>query len=158
VGQVEHPAGSNRGWLPDLVNQHFGSPLGSRWCANAAGYLRWWARLWVPSRDVGACDEWRDQAEAAGKWVSASALDLTNPAQAPTGSVVLYTSWKRLASGPYAGRWDAIHAGLLFEVPPSGRARPNLEGNGSARAFSANGGAVVLKDVDRPRVYGLVLP
>lgn len=154
VGQTEWPAGSNRGWLPDLLADHFGEPRGLAWCARGAGFLRWWARLPLPGENVGSCDAWRDWGERTHRWVSAGACDLLNPAQAPAGSVILYTNWQRLPSG----RYDAIHAGILTEVRPGGSARQALEMNTSAADFDANGGAVTIKPVWRAGFYGLLLP
>ncbi len=136
----EVPEGSNRGLLPDYLAREFGSPLGSRWCALLAGHLRAWAGAWSPRRWlVGSCDAWRAEAEAAGRWVSAGTLrggPVTLDA-APLLSVVLYTWWRKLLDGPYAGQFDAIHVAVLLGRPALGRPRENLEDNTSAAQFSA---------------------
>jgi len=159
----EVPPGSNRGPFPDHVAREFGSPLGSAWCALAAGHLRAWAGLATPPRPlVGSCDAWRDWAEDTGRWVSAGAL--VGPrarltlATAPALSVVLYTTWQLLTDGPYRGRYDAVHAGVLLEPARAGGSRSNWEGNTSADRFDRNGGAAAVKPVHRTWFYGLVLP
>src|SRR5258708_30246499 len=66
IGVCEDPPGSNRGPEIDAWASEFGSPLGSFWCALAVGKARKEGGLWIPSHDVGACDEWGYQGKRAG--------------------------------------------------------------------------------------------
>src|SRR4051812_15558669 len=66
IGVCEVPPGSNRGPEIDAWAAEFGSPLGSYWCALSVGAARKVGGLWIPSRDVGACNEWVFQGTRAG--------------------------------------------------------------------------------------------
>ena len=65
IGVCENPPGSNRGPEIDDWATEFGSPLGSFWCALAVGKARKVGGLWIPSHDVGSCNEWVYQARQA---------------------------------------------------------------------------------------------
>ena len=102
VGVCEDPIGSNRGPEIDAWATEFGSPLGSSWCALAVGKARKEGGLWIPTQDVGSCDEWVYQATRDG-------LLVTDPVP---GAAVVYTNHNRIASGRYEGQLDAVHIGL----------------------------------------------
>jgi len=76
IGVCENPPGSNRGPEIDDWANEFGSPLGSFWCALAVGKARKEGGLWIPSHDVGACNEWVYQARKA-KLMSPTPVDGT---------------------------------------------------------------------------------
>ena len=143
-GETEHPAGSNRSEFIDRIANEFGSPLGSPWCALTQGYVRKKNGLWLPTHDVGSCNEWVVQAKRAGKWSGVPVL----------GAAVIYTDHVRLTEGPYAGNLHALHMGGVVSLNPL----QSIEGNTSAGHFDRNGGTVLLKTTDTARVYGYVLP
>lgn len=145
AGEIEIPLGSNRGpWLDEIARE-FGSPLGSAWCALAVGHCRKKHGLWIPTRDVGSCDEWYLQAERAGLLV-----------HTPTpGAAVLYTNHTRHESGRYAGRLDIVHMGTVLRAFPRELA---WEGNTAAEKFEREGTLLTLKPVDPKRVAAYVLP
>ncbi len=145
VSVCEDPPGSNRGPEIDAWAKEFGSPEGSFWCALAVGKARKTGGLWVPSRDVGSCDEWYLQAEQQGKL-------LASPCH---GAAVLYTNGKLIESGRYAGRKDAVHIGLIVRVNPR---LMSVEGNTTLGKYDRNGDVQTLKDVDAKRVLGYVAP
>lgn len=145
VGVCEDPPGSNRGEDIDAWCKEFGSPLGSYWCALFVGHVRKRTGLWVPSRDVGSCDQWVYEALRAGKWAK-------HPVP---GAAVLYTNGKKHTTGRYAGLLDAVHIGLVLRVTPKPMA---IEGNTTLDGFSRNGEVVTLKAIAPARVYGYVLP
>lgn len=145
IGVCEDPPGSNRGPEIDAWCTEFGSPLGSYWCAIAVGKARKAGGLWIPSRDVGSCDEWVYQAQRAG-------LESATP---HPGSVVVYTNGKRIDGGRYAGQGDAVHVGLVLRVAPVVMA---IEGNTTLGRYDPNGYVQALKEVDRGRVMCYVAP
>lgn len=145
ISVCEVPAGSNRGPEIDDWTREFGSPLGSYWCAIAVGKARKVGGLFIPTRDVGSCDEWYLQAERAGKL-------LADPCHA---AAVLYTNGKRLETGRYAGRLDIVHIGLVCRVRPR---LMSIEGNTTLGKYDRNGDVQALKDVDVKRVAGYVAP
>jgi hypothetical protein len=143
VGVCEDPIGSNRGPEIDAWAREFGSPLGSYWCALSAGMARKVGGLWVPSHDVGSCDEWVLQASASGL--------LRNDPE--PGAVVIYTNRNRIVGGRYDGQLDAVHMGLVLRVTPTPM---SIEGNTVIGAFDRNGFVQTLKEVDRNRVLAYV--
>jgi hypothetical protein len=145
IGVCEDPPGSNRGPEIDEWCKEFGSPLGSYWCAISVGKARKVGGLWVPSRDVGSCDEWFWQAEEAGKLASKPVI----------GAAVLYTNHKRITTGRYAGRLDIVHIGLVLRVTP---VEQSVEGNTTLGKYDRNGYTQTHKEVDKKRVAGYVLP
>jgi hypothetical protein len=145
IGVCEHPPGSNRGPEIDAWCTEFGSPLGSFWCAIAVGKARKMGGLWVPSHDVGACNEWVYQAQRAG---------LVTATPEP-GGVVVYTNGKQLADGRYAGQGDAVHVGLVLYVEPMLMA---IEGNTTLSRFDRDGHVQTLKEVERGRVLCYIRP
>lgn len=145
VGVCEVPVGSNRGLDIDAWATEFGSPLGSSWCALAVGKARKEGGLWIPSRDVGCCDEWVYQATRAG-------LTRTAP---EAGAAVVYTSHNRLTGGRYDGQLDAIHIGIVLRVTP---VLLSIEGNTTLAAFDRNGFVQALKEVDVKRILTYIAP
>jgi hypothetical protein len=145
VGVCEDPVGSNRGPEIDAWAQEFGSPLGSYWCALSVGKARKTGGLWIPSHDVGACNEWVLQATRAG-------LIRQDP---EPGAAVLYTNGKKIVGGRYDGQLDAVHIGLVLRVKPVLFA---IEGNTVISAFDRNGFVQALKEVDTKRVLSYVAP
>jgi hypothetical protein len=145
VGVCEDPVGSNRGPEIDAWAQEFGSPLGSYWCALSVGKARKTGGLWIPSHDVGACNEWVLQATRAG---------LMRKEPEP-GAAVLYTNHTKISGGRYDGQLEAIHIGLVLRVQPVLLA---IEGNTVVSAFDRNGFVQALKEVDTSRVLSYVSP
>lgn len=145
IGVCEEPPGSNRGPEIDAWAKEFGSPLGSFWCALSVAKARKAGGLWIPTHDVGSCDEWYLQAEQAGKL-------LKEPCH---GAAILYTNGKTLGTGRYAGRKDIVHIGLAM------RTRPvlfSVEGNTTLGKYDRNGYVQTMKEVDRARVQAYVAP
>src|SRR5689334_17644528 len=99
--------GTNRGPEIDQWAAEFGTPLGSAWCAIFGGHFRKVFRLWLPTHDVGSCDEWVYQAKRSGKWS-------TKPVK---GAAILYTNHKKLIGGRYVGQWDAVHLAHIIDSP-----------------------------------------
>lgn len=145
IGVCEDPVGSNRGLEIDAWAKEFGSPLGSYWCALAVGKARKAGGLWIPTRDVGSCDEWYLQAEQAGKL-------LKEPCH---GAAILYTTGKTLGPGRYAGRKDINHIGLAVRLTPK---LFSVEGNTTLTGFDRNGYVMTLKECERARVQAYVAP
>ena len=145
ISVCEDPPGSNRGPEIDEWAKEFGSPLGSFWCALSTGKARKTGGLWIPTRDVGSCDEWYLQAEQAGKL---SSIPIH-------GAAVLYTTGKTIVGGRYAGRLDINHIGLVARIRPI---LQSIEGNTVLGKFDRNGYTQTLKEVDTKRVAGYVLP
>jgi hypothetical protein len=145
VGVCEVPPGSNRGPEIDAWADEFGSPPGSFWCALAVGKARKEGGLWLPTKDVGSCDEWYLQAEKTGRL-------LREPVH---GAAVLYTNGQTIKTGRYAGRKDAVHIGLILRVKPVIMA---IEGNTTIGKYDRNGYVQTLKEVDTKRVLGYVAP
>ena len=145
IGVCEVPPGSNRGPEIDAWCREFGSPLGSYWCALAVAKARKAGGLWIPSQEVGACNEWLFEASRAG---------LTSGAPQP-GSAVLYGNGALVSDGSYKGQLDAVHIGLVLRVSPALLA---IEGNTTLNGESRNGWIQTLKAVDRSRVLTYILP
>jgi hypothetical protein len=145
VGVCEDPVGSDRGPEIDAWAREFGSPLGSYWCALSVGKARKTGGLWIPSHDVGACNEWVLQATRAG-------LIRKDP---EAGAAVIYTNGKKVVGGRYDGQVDAVHIGLVLRVEPVLLA---IEGNTVISAFDRNGFVQALKEVDKSRVLSYVAP
>lgn len=145
VGVCEDPIGSNRAPEIDAWAREFDSPLGSSWCALSVGKARKVGGLWIPTHDVGSCDEWVLQATRAG---------LTRMDPEP-GAAVLYTSGQRIVGGRYDGQLDAVHIGLVLRVAP---VLLSVEGNTILGAFDRNGFVQALKEVQTNRVLCYVTP
>jgi hypothetical protein len=145
VGVCEEPPGSNRGPEIDAWAKEFGSPLGSYWCALSVGKARKVGGLWIPTHDVGACNEWVLQATHAG-------LVTTEPIP---GAAVVYTNGQLVAGGRYDGQRDAVHIGLVLRVEP---VLLSIEGNTVLGAFDRNGWVQTLKEVDTRRVLCYLSP
>ena len=145
IGVCEDPPGSNRGPEIDAWAKEFGSPLGSYWCALSVGKARKEGGLWIPSSDVGACNEWVLQGTRAG-------LLTTDPAP---GAAVVYTNGQVIAGGRYDGQRDAVHIGLVLRVEP---VLLSIEGNTVLGAFDRNGWVQTLKEIDRQRVLCYLSP
>ncbi|MBA3890985.1 MAG: hypothetical protein H0X64_10685 [Gemmatimonadaceae bacterium] len=145
VGVTEVPLGSNRAPDIDAWCREFGSPLGSYWCALYVGHVRKTHGLWVPSRDVGNCDEWVLQARERG---------LASSTPVP-GAAAVFTNWSRHTSGRYKGQHDAVHISLVLRVTPR---LEDLGGNTTLTGFSRNGDTVAKKGIDRNRILCWVLP
>ena len=145
IGVCENPPSSNRGPEIDAWAREFGSPLGSFWCALAVGKARKVGGLWIPSHDVGSCNEWVYRARQA---------NLLSRTPAP-GAAVVYTNWKQLPGGRYAAQFDAVHIGLVLRVEP---VLMSIEGNTTLGKYDRNGFVQALKEVDQDRVYTYILP
>src|SRR5258708_24148864 len=122
IGVCEVPPGSNRGPEIDAWAQEFGSPVGSYWCALSVGKARKMGGLWIPSHDVGACNEWVVQGTRAG-------LVTKDPVP---GAAVVYTNGQVVSGGRDDGQQDAVHIGLVLRVQP---ALLSVEGNTVLGAF-----------------------
>jgi hypothetical protein len=135
IGVCEEPLNSNRGPEIDVWNLRAGVPVGSFWCASAAG--AWWrdAGLDVP-KGYASCDNWMTWAKVTGRWSATPGL----------GAMVLY-----------GVPGDAKHIGLVIRVTPICL---SIEGNTTIESgFSSNGIAVALKIVAPPDpILGYVLP
>jgi hypothetical protein len=145
VGVCEDPVGSNRGPDIDAWANEFGSPLGSYWCALSVGKARKCGGLWIPSHDVGACNEWVLQATADG-------ITAKDP---EPGAAVVYTNGNRITTGRYAGQMDAVHIGLVLRVEP---VLLSIEGNTVLGPFDRNGFVQALKEVDLKRILTYIGP
>lgn len=145
VGVCEDPVGSNRGPDIDAWANEFGSPHGSYWCALSVGKARKCGGLWIPSHDVGACNEWVLQATA----------DNVTAKDPEPGAAVVYTNGNRITSGRYAGQMDAVHIGLVLRVEP---VLLSIEGNTVLGPFDRNGFVQALKEVDVKRVLTYIGP
>ena len=143
VGVCEDPVGSNRGPEIDDWAREFGSPLGSYWCALSVGKARKVGGLWIPSHDVGSCNEWVYQATRAGLMRK----------EAEAGAAVVYTNGQMITGGRYDAQLDAVHIGLVLRVKPVLLA---IEGNTVVSSFDRNGFVQTLKEVDAKRVMGFV--
>jgi hypothetical protein len=142
----EKPAGSNRGGRIDTYNKRGGSPVGSYWCMNWATAVWVDAGADVPDRDRGSCD-------VTWHWGKRQGLEIKQPVP---GAMVVYTNWRKLTAGPFAGELDAVHVGIVLRTDPY---LVSAEGNASwGGSFSANGEAVLLKRVDSGRVLGYIKP
>lgn len=135
---VEEPPGSNRGPIIDEYNRRAKAPLGSYWCASAAG--AWWIDCGLPMPiGYASCDTIMKWAKGSGRWSAVPAL----------GALVLYGT-----------PTDANHIGLISRVSPMVL---SIEGNTSVEGGSAeqtrNGEAVSQKRVNSAdSVLGYVLP
>jgi hypothetical protein len=145
VGVCEDPPGSNRGPEIDAWAREFGSPVGSYWCALSVGMARKAGGLWIPTCDVGACNEWVFQGTRAG-------LVIKDPLP---GSAVVYTNGQVIHGGRYDGQHDAVHIGLVLRVAP---VLLSIEGNTVIGAFDRNGWVQALKEVDNRRVLCFLSP
>jgi len=145
IGVCETPPGSNRGSEIDAWASEFGSPLGSFWCALAVGKARKEGGLWIPSHDVGACNEWVYQARK---------VNLLSRTPVP-GAAVIYTNLKGFDAGRYIGQLDAVHMGLVLRLKP---VLLSIEGNTTLGKYDRNGFVQALKEVDEDRAYTYILP
>jgi hypothetical protein len=145
IGVCEDPIGSNRGPEIDAWATEFGSPVGSFWCALAVGKARKEGGLWIPSHDVGSCDEWVYQATRVG-------LSIERP---QPGAAVVYTNHNHIEGGRYAGQLDAVHIGIILRTTP---ALLSIEGNTVIGRFDRSGFVQALKEVDRTRVLAYIAP
>lgn len=147
VGVCEDPPGSNRGADIDAWAKEFGAPLGSYWCALAVAHCRRKFGLWTPARRelTGSCDEWYLAAERA-------ALLVMYPVP---GAAVLYTNGRKITTGRYAGRLDIVHIGTVLRATPITMA---FEGNTTLGKYDRNGYVLALKEVEKKRVAGYILP
>jgi hypothetical protein len=68
---------------------------------------------------------------------------------------VLYTNGKRIESGRYAGRLDAVHIGLVVRIRPR---LMSVEGNTTLGKYDRNGDVQTLKEVDANRVLAYIAP
>lgn len=139
VGVCEDPPGMNRGDQVDAFNRRFGSPMGSFWCANAAG--TWWqlAGATVPPTEVGAVKRWIPWAKSRGAWKEPKDY------RPIPGDAVIY--------GPALGIPN--HMGVIVRSHP---VILSVEGNTSLGGHDRNGWYVALKRPDLARVLGYILP
>ena len=136
IGEHEDPPGSNRGTYVDAINQEFGSPLGSYWCANAVGH--WWrkAGAQIPPDSVGSVARWVRFAQHTGMWTQ----------EPQPGYAVVY------------GKNGAPDHITVVEQVVDGRAI-EIGGNTTLTpGFDRNGWIVQQKDVDHARVLGYIRP
>lgn len=142
IGECEEPPGSNRGRYPDLVNQEFGSPLGSYWCANAVGH--WWKKAGAGRPPVvGSTKSWLAWAKITGRF---------RPSRPEPGDAVLY-----------GAHGVPEHIGIVARVvddpaSPGGRRVVTIEGNTSLGAYDRNGWIIDQKPETAARVIGYVSP
>lgn len=134
VGICEIPPGSNRSGVIDGYNDLAGVAHGSYWCASALGAWYRDAGLRVPS-GYASCDNWLRWGKVEGTWVTTPQL----------GAAVLYGVGE-----------DAQHIGIVVRIDPLVL---TVEGNTSIGGqFSRNGVAVDLKEVNRARLLGYIIP
>jgi hypothetical protein len=132
IGICETPPGSNRSGRIDEYVEAVGSPLASFWCAAAVAAWFREAGAMTPPSSAGSCDVWMGWAKLHALWQPTPAI----------GSAVVYGR---------AG--DASHIGVVVRVDPLLLA---VEGNTALEAYSRNGVAVDLKQVNPARVLGYV--
>jgi hypothetical protein len=143
LGEVE--LNGNRGYVPDMVNKMFGSPLGSAYCANTVGYVLVRNGLRIPPKEVGACDAWARMAFARASWHSEPML----------GAVAVYGTTRKTVPGlPF----DAQHVGLVAQLHVPQLGTIDYEANTSAYGYSREGLAVLPKPVDTDRILGFIWP
>lgn len=139
VGLTETPLGSNRSPIIDEYAKHFGSPLGSSWCALAAGMWFEFAGARVPPVAVGAVESWYAMGKARGT--------LTKDAQ--PGYAVLYD---------WTGNGKPDHMGIVATADPL---ILTIEGNTTFKRQSGsdrNGEGCTLGDVDAEHVLDYLIP
>lgn len=139
VGVSETPLGSNRSPVIDEYAEAFGSPLGSSWCALAAGMWFVFAGALVPEHDVGAVASWYAMGQARGT--------LTKDVQA--GYAVLYD---------LNGDGKPDHMGIVAAHEPLVL---TIEGNTTYKRQSGNdrnGEGCTLGDVDAEHVMDYLIP
>lgn len=133
--------GTNLSRYCDRVNQRFGSPLKSYWCANAAA--GWWkdAGAQLPPTP-GSCESWRKWAFETNRF-----RDTPYP-----GYAVLY------------GVHDhASHIGIVARLVPDPKALHGyrvvtIEGNSSLGSFTRDGWIVAERTVNLDALIGYVAP
>jgi hypothetical protein len=143
IGEGEDPPGSNRGRYPDLVNQEFGSPLGSYWCANSTAHN--WRKAGAPELPPipGLCESWHQWARRTGRFT-------LEPAP---GRAVLYS-----ADGKRADHIGTIERVVRDPEAPKGRRVVTIEGNTSLAQYDRNGWIIDQKPENTPRVLGYIDP
>lgn len=117
----------NRSPRIDSYNLAAGVPVGSYWCASAAG--AWLRECGFPvPQGYASCDNWMAWGKATKRWSASPSL----------GALVLY-----------GVPGDARHIGLVVRLTP---AILSVEGNTTVEGsqFEPNGTAVALKKVGRP--------
>lgn len=139
IGLTETPPGSNRHPIIDGYATMFGSPLGSSWCALAAGAWFTFAGARVPQSDVGAVSSWYDMGRARNTIAIAP----------QPGYAVLYDL-----------RGDGVpdHMGIVASVAPLVL---TIEGNTTYKRQSGsdrNGEGCTLGDVDAAHVLAYLIP
>lgn len=123
IGVCEDPPGTNRGVQIDEYNLAGGSPLGSFWCANAAGYWYRHEGAIVPPA-YGNCDKWY---EFGTKWNFLHSEPII-------GAVALYGK----------DATDITHVGIVIRTYPYVMV---VEGNTTLEGFSRNGEVVTMKKI-----------
>ena len=138
IGEHEDPPGSNRGAYVDAVNQEFGSPLGSAWCANALGHWFKKAGASIPPDNVGSADRWRRFGQHAGLWTD----------EAQPGYAVIYGD---------RSTGLAHHVGIVEQIV-NGRVL-TIEGNTTlVPGYDREGWIVQQKEIAHEKVLGFVKP
>lgn len=129
VGETESPLNSNRGPRVDIWNREFGSPDGSYWCGNFAGYGAKFNGIQHPLIP-GAVKNWEPWARQRGLWVTLPEL----------GAFVIYKH---------------SHIGIIIRVVDKVL---SVEGNTSDGGFDRNGNMVDCKGIDPKLIKGYVKP
>lgn len=133
---VEHPPGSNRGPAIDAYNIRAGAPVGSYWCASAAGAYRLDAGLEMPA-GYASCENIRQWAIKTGRWSKTPDY----------GAFVLY------------GHDVAHHIGMVVGLDILRSVEGNTTIEGAAYGSSRNGVAVSGKEITASDpVLGYCLP
>jgi hypothetical protein len=134
--------GTNRSAYVDRVNQRFGSPLGSFWCANAVA--GWWkdAGAVLPP-NPGNCEAWRVWAFLRNQFREAP----------QPGYAVLYGE-------PGHAHHIGVVARLVADLtaPAWGRRVLVIEGNTSLGVYNRDGWVVAEKIMDPTHLIGFVAP
>ncbi len=133
--------GTNRSAFVDKVNQRFGSPLGSYWCANLVS--GWWKDAGADLPPIpGQCESWRTWAFRTSRFRSAP----------QPGYAVLYGTLEH-----------ASHIGIVARLIPDPTALQRrrilvIEGNTSLGQYSRDGWIVAEKILDPTHLVGFVAP
>lgn len=133
--------GTNRSAYVDYVNQRFGSPLGSFWCANCVA--GWWKDAGAQLPPIpGLCESWRQWAFRTNRF-----RDTPHP-----GYAVLYGDAK------HASHIGIVARLVLDLTARHGRRVVVIEGNTSLGVYNRDGWIVAEKIMDADHLIGFVAP